>query len=77
MSGACSSRACFSSSLEAAEGSLVVEPLASYGGGGGASPSGSEFLLEEGGCLLVAKSYEGGSRRPCGRGLEGLLASWQ
>lgn len=56
---------CFSLSRGTA---LVV-----YGGGPATS-----FLWVGGEALLVAKSYEGGSRRPPrGRGLVGLLAIWQ
>lgn len=46
-----------------------------YGGGAGAATS-PAFLLPPL-RALVAKSYEGGSRRPEGRGFDGEVAIWQ
>lgn len=49
-----------------------------YGGGGASSSSALGASVVVLGLVLdVAVSYEGGSRRPCGRGLDASLATWQ
>lgn len=45
-----------------------------YGGGASSSSSGVCWVVV---VLDVAESYEGGSRRPCGMGLDASLATWQ
>lgn len=49
-----------------------------YGGGASSSSLGVSavrgvFVV----VLDVAESYEGGSRRPCGKGFDASLATWQ
>lgn len=55
---------------------FVVFIGGAYGGGGGggtAAPAEGFPPFK----VLVAKSYEGGSRRPEGRGFDGGVAIWQ
>lgn len=55
-------------------GGIVVAVGGVYGGG--AASLASPLLLPPF-TMLVAKSYEGGSRRPKGRGFEAAVAIWQ
>lgn len=45
--------------------------------GGGASSSLGVSVVRVGLGLDVAESYDGGSRRPCGKGFDASLATWQ
>lgn len=49
-----------------------------YGGGASSSLSSAVSVVREVLVVLdVAESYEGGSRRPCGKGFDASLATWQ
>lgn len=66
---------------------VVVLPRGAYGGGGGIEAAGAgaaPVVMAAAAEVLrlpfktpVANSYEGGSRRPEGRGFEGEVAIWQ